>query len=292
MLLIAVVFSTAQTNLPNGNFEQWTGNKPTGWDATNFVILSVVVENVFRDTILPAQGTASVRMETKTHNLGIAQPTIPGILTLGTIKIDFTTFSGSVEGGIPFTGRPERLKGLINASPAMGDSAMIAIGFSKWTGNQRDTIGSGLAWYATPHSGWVTFDVPITFATAQQPDSLNIIIASSAVGMQVSVPGSMLYIDSLLFDYGNIMVEVPLRDDGFSVWADNNKRLFIDFNEREGISGKVMVLKADGGIVLSGRYTDSFTGRGIDLSTSSSGVYIVTLISDDGRRYTRKVVLR
>jgi len=292
LLMIATIVSlTAQTTLPNANFEQWTGNKPNGWDASNFQIGFFNIVSVFRDTVEPLQGSACVRIETKTHNLGLASPTIPGIITLGVINVDFTTFTGTVDGGIPFTGRPERLKGFIDASPASGDSAMVAIGFSKWNGTSRDTIGSGLGWFGTVHGEWVAFDIPILFTTTGLPDSLNIIISSSAIGADVVVPGSKVLIDSLWFDYGSIMVEVPGGGRELSVWADRGRQLFIRTDQPEDITGWVQVVGLGGQLVYSGSLNAYDSSRGISLQGVADGVYLVRVTLSDGTVYCKKIVL-
>lgn len=291
MLFIPVTFQ-AQTTLSNGNFEQWTGNKPTGWDASNFVFGTFQLQTVFKDTAGPVQGLSSARIETKNFNLIVAQPTIPGIVTLGTIVVNTTTFSGTVEGGIPFTGRPQSLKGFINAIPATGDSAMIAIGFSKWDGTKRDTIGSGLAWYATPHNEWVAIDIPIHFQNAQVPDSLNIIFSCSAIGNGVFVVGSKLWVDSLLFDYGNIMIEVPAEETTLSLWADQQRQLYYHLMQTTAIPFTLRVYNMQGAMVhsVAGNPED---GQGsTDLSELAPGVYAVQLITADNRQLSRKIVLR
>jgi hypothetical protein len=291
MLFVPITFQ-AQTTLSNGNFEQWTGNKPTGWDASNFVFGTFQLQTVFKDTAGAIQGLSSARIETKNFNLIVAQPTIPGIVTLGTIVVNMTTFSGNVEGGIPFTGRPQSLKGFINAIPAAGDSAMIAIGFSKWDGTKRDTIGSGLAWYSTPHNEWVALDIPIHFQNSQVPDSLNIIISCSAIGNEVFVVGSKLWVDSLYFDYGNIMVEVPTGETTLSLWADQQRQLYYRLIQATPDPFTLKVFNMQGAMVHSVA-GDPEGGQGsLDLSGLSPGVYAVWIVTADHRQLSRKIVLR
>ncbi len=292
VLLIALVMTgTSQTTIPNSNFEQWTGNQPDNWDATNinFGIMNIV--SVFRDTVMPLQGSACVRIESDFHNLGIATPLIPGIITLGEINIDFTTFAGSIEGGIPFTGRPVALKGFIDAAPASGDSAMIAIGFSKWNGTSRDTIGDGIKFFSTVHNEWVAFTIPITFYTGETPDSMNIIISSSAVGMDVTVPGSKVRIDSLLFDYGGIMVEIPGKDQDLHIWADAERRLYVSGHDAGELSGELQVFDMQGKLVHQTRLSHCFGQCHTSLAGLKSGVYIVRVKTDHQAVQSVKIVL-
>lgn len=291
MLLITGMVS-AQTVLPNGDLEQWTGTKPAGWDASNFVFGTMQLQTVFRDTVAVMSGSSCARIETKSFNVIIAQPTIPGILTLGTIVVDMTTFSGNVEGGIPFTGRPLSLKGYINAAPAAGDSTMVAVGFSKWNGTTRDTIGSGLAWFSSAHNEWVALDVPLTFYNAQTPDSMNIIISSSAIGNNVVVIGSKVWVDSLYLDYGNVLTEVTMGDAGFSVWADGDRTLHYALGAALESDAAVRIMDLRGALVHHA-VLDAGTSQGeFRMHHLSAGVYLVNVTLHDGRRMSRKVILK
>jgi len=292
LMLLLTGMVSAQTALPNGDLEQWTGNKPTGWDASNFVFGTMQLQTVFKDTVVAMSGSSCARLETKSFNVIIAQPTLPGILTLGTIVVNMTTFTGSVEGGMPFTGRPLSLRGYINAAPASGDSAMVAVGFSKWNGTTRDTIGSGLAWFSTAHNEWVALDVPLTFFTPQTPDSMNIIISSSAIGNDVVVIGSKVWVDSLYLDYGNMMTEVPLEDLTFRVWADGGKTLYYSLGEVVEADAVIRIMDVRGGLVHQSPLDAGAIHGSFAMHHLSPGMYMVNLTLQDGRRMTRKVILR
>lgn len=290
--LTLMAMAHAQTQLPNVGFEQWTGNKPTGWDASNFVAGIFNIQTVFKDTAAPAEGLSNALLQTKLFNLVVVTPTIPGIVTLGTIVVNTTTFTGTVEGGIPFTGRPLSLKGYINAQPVAGDSGMIAIGFSKWDGTKRDTIGEGIAWYATPHNEWVAFDVPITFTSAQNPDSLNIIVSCSAVGNEVFLAGSQMRIDSLAFNYGPISVEVYAQDPEFSVWADAGQQLHYSFKGEKEQPTRIGIFQVNGAEVISTLVNPGSETGTVDLRQMPAGIYILRLLTNENKVYTRKFTVR
>ena len=291
LLASAAMHTPAQTTLPNGDFEQWTGNKPDGWDASNFNFGIANVVTVFRDTMLPMNGSSNVLLETKTVNLGLGQPTIPGLITVGTLIIDFASGTGEVIGGIPFTGRPLALKGYINAEPAVGDSAMIAIGFSVWDGTKRDTIGAALAWFGTPHQEWVALEVPIDFYDTRAPDSMNIIISSSAVANQIVVNGSKLRVDNISFDYGGISVEQHFSGGTFSLWADGGKNLFYRLTGDEK-PAHIEVYSINGALVKRVVHTGTKGAGSFSLSGADTGIYIIRLTTDSGRHYSRKVFVK
>lgn len=290
-LIWALVFQ-AQTTLPNGDFEQWNSNKPSGWDASNYQILTIAIQTVFQDTISPKSGSYSVRLKSNTFNIMTVQQTIPGIITLGTIIVNTANFSGTIDGGIPFNGRPLSLKGYIHAMPASGDSAMIALGFSKWNGSKRDTIGEGIGWFATPGSGWEPFDIPITFSTSGQPDSMNIIISSSAVGNEVVVSGSEVKIDDLSLDYGSIIINLPTQHDGFTVWANGDRQLYYSLSNDEIDPVQLNLYSIHGVPVRNININHHAIQGSLDLHGLPPGVYVISIITSDQKILNRKFVLR
>lgn len=294
LMLFAVTTAfqlSSQTTLPNGDFEQWTGNKPTGWDATNFVISVFNIQTVSQDTVLPVSGSSNVLIETKTFNLGLSQPTIPGVITLGTVNLDLTNFTGTVEGGIPFTGKPISLEGYIDAAPGIGDSAMIAIGFSKWNGTSRDTIGEGVAWYGTAHNEWVVFDIPVNFYGSQSPDSMNIIISSSAVANSVFVNGSKLRVDNIAFNYGGISVEQNFADNRFVLWADGGKTIHYEYSG-DSRPALIEVFNLQGSLMKRAIHQSNASAGTVSLYDLNPGIYIIRLQTDDNNQFSRKIFLK
>ncbi|HRZ42798.1 MAG TPA: T9SS type A sorting domain-containing protein [Bacteroidales bacterium] len=278
-----------QSQLPNSNFEQWTGNKPTSWDGTNFQVSIFIIQTVFKDSVAPKSGIYNPLLETKLFNLLVATPTIPGILTLGTVVMNTTTYTGSVEGGIPFTGMPSALSGFIKTEPAAGDSGMVALGFSKWNGTTRDTIGAGLKWFPDTDTTWQPFSVPIQWSTAQNPDSMNIIISCSAVGNEVAVVGSKMHIDSLTLHYGSIGVELPMDDRQFTVWGDGSHTLHYSLAGEQEPTG-LTLFDLSGREIIQSRAA-SMQGQ-IDVQALPAGVYVLKLTTAGGKIHTRKFVLR
>lgn len=294
-VLLFIFFSSiinGQTNIPNGDFNNWTDNKPDGWDASNFVYGPFTLQTVFQDTVFPISGSACVRVETRTFNLVTAQPTIPGVLTLGQIIVDMNNFTGHVAGGVPFTGRPKSLKGAIHAEPETGDSAMVAVGFSKWNGSSRDTIGYGQMYISNPQIEWIPFVIPIDFTSSEMPDSMNIVISSSAIEYGIIASGSKLRIDNLVFDYGDIHVAEEFFANDFRVWADSYKNLHYDFSGENEQLSELTIYDINGNTIRKMELVvDNSTGK-IGVQDLAAGVYIIVVITDKNRYYSRKVIIQ
>ena len=125
-MLISPVFS--QQQLPNADFENWTGSTPTSWNSLNGKIPGLT--NTTKTTDMQS-GTYAARLETKYVNAGPgAQFNVPGVLTLGT-RYDFDVPLYDyfhIFGGISFTDKPSKLKGYYKYSPNVkGDSASFEI---------------------------------------------------------------------------------------------------------------------------------------------------------------------
>ncbi len=192
IILIAGSINLNAQDIPNGDFENWTTGKPTGWDASNISALSVVT--VTQETSNAYSNTSACKIESVSNMFA---GTIPGFITLGV----FDMGTQSIEGGIAFTYRPTSMKGYYKYQPASGDQAFFGVGISKWNGTSRDTIGQGYINVSSAANTWTPFEVPIDWTSEENPDSLNIIISSSDIISGNYSVGSILWIDDISFDY-------------------------------------------------------------------------------------------
>jgi hypothetical protein len=202
VMLFTLDFSCFSQQVPNFEFENWTGGKPVSWDASNESVVGTTFTTVTQITSGQHSGLSSVKIETLTKNIFIlGDVTLPGILTLGEFNLDIASQSGTITGGIIFPHRPSKLKGYYKSEPASGDRCMIAVGLSKLYGSTRDTIGYGEVFFSTAVTTWTPFEIVIDWTNSDIPDSLNIIAASSDLINSIFTNGSKLWIDSLYFEY-------------------------------------------------------------------------------------------
>ncbi len=201
VVMFASILAIAQ-QVPNNQFETWSGGKPVSWDASNESILGTTFTCVTQETASPQSGTKAVKIETLTkYVFPIGNSTLPGLITLGEFSINISTQTGAVEGGVPFPYRPAKLKGHFMSQPGVGDTGMIAVGLSKMYGPVRDTIGYVEYYFPDQVTTWTHFEVDIIWDNADIPDSLNIVASSSNLVTQVFTGGSKLWLDSLYFAY-------------------------------------------------------------------------------------------
>ncbi|MGM0650540.1 MAG: T9SS type A sorting domain-containing protein [Bacteroidota bacterium] len=213
--LLALSFGLFAQTIPNNDFENWEANAdfpdyndPVDWGTSNYVIdlgLSQAEFNTVTQVDTDVySGDYAAKATNVTQDVMGSPSTIPGIITLGEFVLDLATQSGSIEGGLPFTDRPVKLKGYFKAAPEPGDSAMIAIGLSKWndTNGERDTIGWGIMYSADIVDTWTEFEIPIDWTSTENPDSMNIVISpSNLMDNDVFIEGSSVTVDSVWLDY-------------------------------------------------------------------------------------------
>ncbi|MGM0650459.1 MAG: PCMD domain-containing protein, partial [Bacteroidota bacterium] len=240
--------------IPNYEFESWTNNEPDNWDTSNDEIMGVVFNTVSRVDTDVYSGDYAIEATTVTESIYGENVTLPGVITLGEFILDVASETASIEGGIEFPHRPDTLNGYFKSAPAPDDTARIIVGLSKWddAAGERDTIGFGGMNFPSTFDTWTEFNIPIEWSSTEVPDSMNIVIASSARNDSVFITGSSITVDSLWFgfpeqqdiiavetladitvDYGTAFGDIPLPD-SVEVTLDDSSTDSLGVNWLEG----------------------------------------------------------
>jgi hypothetical protein len=217
LLTFLPAYLHAQTELPNADLEAWVAGAdfptPEGWWSSHNTwgvpnnILDWTLERSFLNV---QEGLYAAELETKigdVFGLDIFRKYIPGVLTNGVCDLPVSdqlldehsiVHDLYISGGQPFEGMLGKLKGFYDYQPASGgDSAYIYLKLWKDDGM---VVGEGTLFITDATSDYAPFEVPIVYSAMEEPDSLLIIIASSAVPRSATV-GSRLFIDNLSFEF-------------------------------------------------------------------------------------------
>jgi len=128
---------------------------------------------------------------------------IPGLI--GTDSLDIP--NATIILGKRYTSRPVSLKGYYKYIPVGGDSALVSVMLSKYNSalHKRDTVGWVKQLYKTPVTTYTLINLPITYQSTAIPDSLTLLICSSA-GVRFNdlmhckgQVGSKMWIDEIEF---------------------------------------------------------------------------------------------
>lgn len=205
---------SGQGNIPNGDFESWppdNDSNPEHWDSPNdatggFPFYLITVEK----TTDSHSGQFAASLTTGS----ILDEIIPGLLTLGTFELDLDNPEESSFYGIPFSDRPAMLEGYYKYDTPANDNGAIGILLTKFDEEnaQRDTIAFGGYMFNQQDPDYAHFSAFLNYLSYEEPDSMNIIILSSA--SQQMTEGSQLLTDDLSLDYSG----TPLVDLGEDVY--------------------------------------------------------------------------
>lgn len=212
---------TAQTLMPNGDMEQWNSYQTSGaqtyndlgpnQDRTqNFLrTLNAILES-------PTTAPSAFRLDganayNGTYSLQIVTDAVAGAIIvpgyLGTGDVDIA--NQTIYLGRPYTQSPERMTGYYQYAPVSGDSAAFYVELTRYDAlNQtKEVVGTGNLIITAAQNAWTQFSVDINYTSQNTPDSINIIMASSAgydlVNLQNSAGqlGSALSLDDLSFEF-------------------------------------------------------------------------------------------
>ncbi|MCB0823082.1 MAG: T9SS type A sorting domain-containing protein [Bacteroidales bacterium] len=268
-LAIAVICSTfinAQDTIPNGGFEYWSGlNTPTFWESTN----QFLPPGIF--TIKKVDSEIDTGFAMQLQTLLLDATIIPGVATLGDLDI------GSASGGVSFTGRPSSLSAYVK-HPSYGDEVAMFIEFFK----AGETIGYGI-WSSTDSIGeYTSINVPITFMSAADPDTLNITVMSDPWS-----PESTLTLDNLVFNFP--MTEVSLRQEkDLKIYPNPCK----DVLRIAGLPQKVtsiQIVDMSGSTISSFESQNTSFAQDINIADIKPGIYFI-IINSEGFIQSEKII--
>ncbi len=201
--LLIVLFSfcflfTSKINaqaISNSSFETWTMNhffdEPNGFITTNYQTY-IFNSNGNAEKVTPAfAGNNHLKLTTVSAN----DDTIPGAIFLGVPS------GNTINGGVPFTNRPDSLVGFARYSLMPDDTANMIVIF------KSNTLAAGFAkvsFYGN-QTGFLRFSVPIYWGLPQNPDTMSAFVISSNTDYP-AIPGSMIELDEVGFVGSSVSV--------------------------------------------------------------------------------------
>lgn len=207
-VLVGTVAS-AQSTLPNGNFESWTFISNHGYyepDGGFFKTLNIL------DTIPTPSGVTCYRCDTAhtgtysarlyTRDISLLQVLIPGVA--GNLKLNWLSFNATLGTTYTWATKPTRFQGWYQSYPVNGDSTAAILLLSKWNNaiHGRDTIAYNKVVFHGTVDQWTAFDELISYRDqTTMPDSITVLLLSCAGYNAVNMMGCVGQIGSqAMFD--------------------------------------------------------------------------------------------
>jgi hypothetical protein len=274
---------SAQNPTPNAGFEEWTevdffGNFfiPNSWDNLDSATALLGILTCQRTTDAHS-GSYAVKLVT--YAIVTFNDTVNGIVTTGNLII---TPPYGIEGGIPYTERPDSISCWVKYQPVGGDSTMIQFSLLEASG---DTVGMAILRIGATVSNYTRFSAPVNYYSAATP-SLSRWMMSSSNGYK-AIPGSTLYIDdlSLLFTTG---VEEVQNASGMQI-VNSLVTDQILLTNPKNYFGQFRLYDAMGSLQLS--YPVTHSTEQYHLPRLANGMYYCAVVGDDGAMLLQKKIV-
>jgi len=269
----------AQDTIPNPGFEHWTFfgsySDPDGWTTLNSLTSAVNVITAYKDSIpSPHSGHFDLKLVTK----NAVGNTAPGILTTGQISQ-----ANGVTGGQPINSRPQFLSGWYKSAPLSGDTASMELHLFK----AGVEIGTGVGYATHTISTWTSFSVPVSYTSANTPDTVQVLFFSSIGGnMQVN---STLWLDDLTYQQiipQGINEAVPTLP--INVFPNPSSGL-ITLDNTDAQAKTADIYSVEGRLV--GHYGLREGLNQLDITNLSKGNYVVSALGSNGNAYRSTLVV-
>lgn len=201
-LWLCCIAATAFSQLvPNQSLEQWQTSgsqlyeEPAGGFWATLNPLRDLGGPVTVEKVTDAcDGTYAAKLTSKFFTSLL----VSGLLTSG--SFNQSNLLSPLQFGKPFTMQVENFSGCFKFSPVAGDSCALVAWLSKWNPNlnQRDTIAVASVIVDTAVSQYTSFSLPMVYQSSNAPDTLTIILSSSAGGQNnAGQEGTALWVDNL-----------------------------------------------------------------------------------------------
>lgn len=314
IIAVATIFvlphtAQAQSLIPNGEFEDWSGSEliysdPQQWSSLNETHFLLGYEDfTVQRTEDAIEGNYALHVETQ--KLCSDQDgfevcyLVPGTAVLGDIFINPTDLA-IITFGVDFNERPEALNGWYKYFPVLGDSCHIEVELSRFNDavGQREVIGFGEFFQAEAVTQYTQISIPITYSSESTPEKIRIVARSGVISQvhnEAYPNGSTLLLDWI--NLGDEIVTTGLssfeRPDPISVYPNpSNSIAQYQLTLDNPGSYQVQVYSTTGSRVFAESvYSSGLLQDVIDVSNWPSGPYMMTVSDERGRAVATQTMM-
>lgn len=236
-------------------------------------------------------GQYSIRLQSATKT-GIF---VPGVFTSGDmINVgDPNTVGVHLGRPYPYYYQATNFEGWYQYDPAGGDSALFQVYFLK----NSVEIGRGEFIEKNKQENWTKFDIAINWTTAERPDSIVIIVSASAAINFVNLfeckgeVGSQLYVDDInLVGPGIGVKESDFNQISASIFPIPAVENFTLAIKEVSDNMLLQVFDLSGKKVIENKIVN--TNTVVSTNQLNAGVYIVSVVENGAKVFTKKVIVK
>lgn len=265
-VLVALVFTSAKAQIPNGGFEDWTSNglweDPTGWTTTNYDCYGAGVPVACQKVDPGAVGDHCAHLTNEPLALNPA--------------------AGSISRSFPFTSRPTALTAQWFYSIQPGDSGNVSVIFTKWnsTTNSADHVGGcDFVFGGQVPGSWQAMNIPLGYDLSIDPDTAYVLVTSSIYPWLF---GSFIQIDALDFSYQTGIADLHAGKPFQLFPSPASDVIQVD---AESPLNEVEIFSLDGRFLA--HHDVHASHATVDVADLSPGRYLIHLRWEDGSRGVR-----
>jgi len=262
-----MLFTTLQAQDYNFGFESWidhgTYEEPEFWGTFNPV--QFIGIQVIKDTVDVYQGNYSLKLS--------AGPIPAAVAVLGSINVN----SALIEPGRPYSERPTKLKCYYKVVLVNNDSAAIAAFLTKYNTvtQQRDTIAVAGKLFYSDVTSWTLLDIDFDYNSTEIPDTLGIILSSTANPDGLGNEGCELYIDAMELVVPSSDVEEQAANNTIKIFPNPAiNELIIETKELPSADLYITIYNVLGEKIYSQPMIQSCTT--VSISNLKSGAYVIS----------------
>ncbi len=275
ILILGIFFtgiSFLKAQIPNQDFESWTGTEPNSWVTTNGLMTPPLnnPQTIFKSSSAHA---GSYACELKAAKLtfkpsGVFIPDYVASIFIGK-QIGLQSIRG-----FAYRNKPAQFEFWYTYNSTTNDSANAFVYLTKWNTilMKTDTVAMGNFFNRDNVSSFTKASINLNYLSNAEPDTA--IILFSAITLSSQNAGSSFIIDDLAFTGGNVGQTELTKNSLFSFYPNPSKGIIsITFDSKqEGIVASIFDLNG------KELFSESFDGQNqgqIHTSKLSQGIYLL-----------------
>jgi hypothetical protein len=159
------------------------------------------------------------------------------------------------------------------------------------TASAAHIVGEATKNFRTAYNLWTRLSVPFIYAgPATSPDFILISLTTNKTP-GAGAGGDSLYVDDMSLIYNDAGVKNNDQADNFSVYSDAND-IIIGFSFEKPTLSDIAIYNMNGQLVYNNRVTATSTIEKINSTQFNKGIYLVSIVTENGQRFARKIAIK
>jgi hypothetical protein len=322
-IMFVSMYAVKAQQINNADFESWDNigaatEEPTEWNSfkTASGLMAAWVSKQLSYSLVTRPGSpgdSSCVLWSKAITIGPTTVVANGIVTTGRINAgsaiaaDTSNYNATRTAQPLFSealgARPDSLVVWVRFKPANisgTDSARIRATIHD-TYDLRDPlnaasiphlVGDATKNFPTTNNLWTRLSIPFQYTGSATSPNFILISLTTNKTPGAGSGGDSLYVDdlSLIYNPGNSVEDINYSKN-FNVYANDND-IFINLGFDKTTTSDIAIYNLTGQLVFKKQITSSFAHEKVNISAFVKGIYLVSIITETGQRFSQKIAVK